>query len=165
VPAGPGVERQVGQIRFVGGAQPAAGQVRHPTPGADRGGHRTGEHHRGAVADVPPCLGERVQASGLVTDEYATRSAQPVPDRDLAGVHGVEPGERLVGADVLAAPTPQVLQLALAELEPAGAAGCDHTGVEVGQVVRPHSGVGQRPVGRDQGVLGHPVGLREQPVR
>src|SRR5439155_4276108 len=128
------VERQVRAPRVVAVAEPAARELGDPPPRADRPVDRAGHDQPAAPADLPARLGDRVQPAGLVADQYPAGTPHAVPDRDLAGVHRVEPGERLVRADVPAALAPQVLQLALAELEPAGGARGDHAHLVLGQV-------------------------------
>ena len=126
---------------------------------------RPGDRQNGAGPDRPACLADRIQAAGLFGDDDTARSAHPVPDRDLAGVDRVEPGERLVDADVLRTLRPQFVDLGMGELEPAGGVRGDHSHAVVLQLGRHHGRIGQRLVGRGQREPGHPVGLRQQPAR
>ncbi len=155
-------ERQAGVLGPVGGTQPAAGQLRHVPPGAQRRLHRPGEHRRGALAQHAARVAHRVQAAGLAGDQDAAGAAQAVPDGDLAGVDGVEPGERLVGADVQGAFRPQVLQLPLTELEPAGGIGGDHPDPVLRRPGRVQARVPQHLGGTGQRELCDAVGLGQQ---
>ncbi len=156
---GPVVEGQVG----VGG-EPSAGQLGGHAVRAQGAVHAAGDHQLRTGADLASGVGEGVQAPGLLADENAGRPVHAVPDGDLAGVDGVEPGEGHVGADLLGGLAPQVLQFALAEAEAAGGAGRDDAACQRGHGVEVDAGVGDGPVGRGQGELGHAVGLRDQPA-
>ncbi|CAM5264819.1 hypothetical protein STENM327S_07693 [Streptomyces tendae] len=163
--AGVAVEGEVGAGGVLAGAEPAAGELRDPAPGAQGGVDAAGHDETGALADLPAGLGDRVEAAGLVADDAAAGALHAVADGDLAAVDGVEPGEGLVRGHVLATLAPQLAQLVLAELEAAGRARGDHAHVEGGQLVGAYTRVGQRPVGGGEGEPGHPVGLRDEPAR
>src|SRR6266545_4975316 len=103
----------------------------------------TGDHEPRAGAQRPAGMADRVDAAGLLRGDHAAWTAHAVPDRDLAGARGVEPGDRLVGGHVLRSLAPQPLDLALAELGSAGRAGRDDGHVVLGQLRGSDRGVDQ----------------------
>lgn len=116
VPSGVGREREVGAAGVVRGADPSRSEVGDPPPGAQGAVDTPGEHDTGAFADLPAGVGDRVCSPGLVGDEDSRGAAHLVADGDLTGVDRVEPGERLVGADVAGAFGPQVAEFPFTEL-------------------------------------------------
>lgn len=106
---------------------------------------------------------QRVQAARLVAGDDGARSLETAPDGDLAGAGGVEPGDGLVGADVLGSLAPQPLQFALAELTAARPGGGHHAHAERGVlVVGPaEPGVVEREIRRGHREVREPVGLYE----
>ena len=80
---------------------------------------------------------ERLEAARALGNHDPARSLQSVTDRDLAGGGGIEPRDRLVGADELGALAPQRPDFLLPEVVAAGRARGDRAGrvlVELGGI-------------------------------
>ena len=122
------------------------------------------DHDVDASPDRAPRVPERFQAARALGDDDAAGALHPVLDRDLTRRGGVEPGDRLVGADEERPLAPQVLDLLLAELVSARRAGGDDAHAIRVVLGRIELGVVERHLRRREGHPGPAVGLDDQPL-
>ncbi len=161
-PAGGGGEGPVGAPRVAAPAQLGVAQLADDGVRGQGGLGGTDDDRVGAAAHGPGRVRQGVETARLVTGHHTAGTLEVVAYGDLAGAGRVEPGDRLVGADVTRALPPQVLQLALSELPAAGARGRDHAhGVGGGRVGGAPARVVERELGRGQREVGEAVGLDE----